>query len=143
MWIYNRTYVLYPVVDFYYRDSVLCVVFTAIYRPSPWSPSYWLDQEWFTLGICWCHPINACPPPDLIIVCCFLCWLHAYPPSNVFVPDLVHYGLSCIFSETHNLYYCHHLPSLAGEGPVFNLVKHRLGEYRFYDMCLAGHADSF
>ena len=54
-----------------------------------WSFSCWLDHECFTLGTCWFYAIDVWPPPDLILVCCLLCWLHVHSPSNFFVPDLI------------------------------------------------------
>ena len=63
------------------------------------------------------------PPPDLVLVCCLLCWLHVYLPSNFFVSDLVHSDLSCSFSQTPHLCCCQHLPFFPCEIPVFTLVK--------------------
>ena len=36
--------------------------------PSPWSFSYRLYHECFALGSCWCHPIDAWRPPDIVLV---------------------------------------------------------------------------
>ncbi len=85
------------------------MVFPAISWPSPWSSSYWLDHEWFTLGSYWCTAHDVWPPPDLVLVCCLLCWLHAYSPSNFFVPDLIHASFSCSFCVTDHIFCCQHL----------------------------------
>ena len=142
MWVYNRTSVLHPVVDIGHRDPHLIVpfrniVFPLISWPSPWSFSYRMDHECFSLGSCWCHPL------DLILVSCLFCWFHVYTRSNFFVSDIVQSVFSCSFSEIHHLCCCQHLPIFVGEGPVFALVKQSCGEYRFYDLCLGGHGDFF
>ena len=63
-WIYNRTSVVHPVVDLCHRDPHLIVLFWSIVFPaiswaSPWWSSYWLDHECFSLGSCWCLPLDV------------------------------------------------------------------------------------
>ena len=92
-------------VVFCHRDPHHIVPFRYIIRPaiswlSSWSSSYWLDHEWFTPGSCRCYPLDVWSPPNLVLVCCLLCWLHVYSPSNFFVHVLIDAGLSCMFSES-------------------------------------------
>ena len=98
----SPTSLLHPVVYICHRDSHLLVpsryiLLPAISWPSLRSSCFWLDHECFDLGSCWCHPFDVSPPPDLVLVCCLLCGLHVYSPSNFFVSDLVCSGLSCSF----------------------------------------------
>ena len=75
----------------------------------------------------WCHPFDVCPPPDLVLVCCLLCWLNVYSPPNLFVSDIVHSGLSCRFSETPLLCCCQHLHFFCWWVSSFHSGKVELG----------------
>ena len=120
--LYNRTSLLHPVVYVCHRDSHRLVpsryiVFPSISWPSPWSFSYWVDHPCFTLGSCSCHPLDVWPPPD--VVCSPGCMFTRHLISLFLISSIL------VFPAALNLDLCccQHLPSFAGEGPVFTLVK--------------------
>ena len=86
-------------------------------RPSGWC---------FTLRSCWCHQLDVCPPPDLL-VCCVLCWLHVYLLSNFFFPDHINSGLSRSFSEwlyiLLYLFISHNVPKPPSFGYVVTVTS--------------------
>ena len=61
--------------------------------------------------------LNLDKSPDLILVCCLLCWLHVYSPPNFFVSDLVHSGLSYYSIREHSYLF---IPRFADP-----LLRHR------------------
>ena len=70
------------------------------------------------MGSCRCHSLDVCPPPDSILVCYLLCWLHVYLSSNLIAPDIITSILFCSLSEIPHLCCCQHIHFYVDEGTV-------------------------
>ena len=106
------------IVYFYFSQTLLPSARVHTQSDVCASPSYWLLSPGFQpfvhrlLGNFLDFPLDVflladsrvfyygellCPSPGL--VCCLLCSLHVYSPSNFFVPDHINSACSCSFSE--------------------------------------------